>query len=92
MSDASLPHLKHRRAQIFALIDAERDHQESLGYTREHDVDHGGLEHLWRYSGRYSYAGLCAHQYDNDKMRAKNELIKSAAILVAAIELLDSES
>ena len=80
------------RAHIYDSIDAEREHQISLGYTREHDLKHGGLEHLWHYSGKYAYAGYCDVYYDSKVVAARQKFIQAIALLVAAVELLDHQS
>lgn len=66
---------------VYEDIRAERERQPSLGYTAEHDDQHG-IGHLTCYAAQYARE---SHYYgEGDRRREK--LVKAAALLVAAIE------
>jgi hypothetical protein len=73
------------RQAIYGLIEQERERQIALGYTREHDLEHGGVEHVLEQA--YDYVNR-AYYLDPEKMRG--HAIKAAALLVAAVELMDA--
>ena len=82
------------RAPIFEEIDRERERQISLGFTPEHDREHGGLTHILHFAESYvTQAGTLAHYLEQPDMKSKVrfKLLQAAALLVAAIEYLDSE-
>ena len=73
------------RTHVYVEIDAERDRQIALGYTREHDLEHNGHDHLLPLETHYVYEAYKGRD-------ARENLIKAAALLVAAIELLDADA
>lgn len=67
-------------------VAAERGRQIDKGWTTEHDSEHG-LRHLtWLAQKRTSAA---AYEAAIGTWAVRSELVKAAALLVAAIELID---
>lgn len=74
------------RAGIFGELDTERERQQTLHYDLTHDDEHG-LDHMLSLAGNYAAAATTEPTAEvADQRRA---LIKCAALVVAAIELLD---
>jgi hypothetical protein len=63
-------------SDIYAEIRAERESHAAKGWTAEHDDEHGAV-HLIDLADRYAY------RYGRD------DLVKAASLLVAAIEAMD---
>lgn len=62
----------------------ERDRQPKLGWTTEHD-DHHGVHHLVTLAEKYAHR----NDPDNPGYYSRDNLLKAAALMVAAIERLD---
>jgi hypothetical protein len=68
-------------------VTAERSKQEEKGWTTEHDDEHG-VEHLLRESSaRLGMIGAAG--FDRERIAVRAEVVTCAALLVAAIEVLD---
>jgi len=80
------------RRQMFKLeivledIAAERERQVAKGWTPEHDDAHGA-SHLIRHA--WDRAASARNALMTDREAARAEIVKSAALLVAAAEALD---
>lgn len=67
-------------------IAAERARQIEKGWTPEHDDEHS-TNHLVNRAITYAHAGRYEAHLERDLLR--DQLVKAAALLVAAIERLD---
>lgn len=79
-----------KRQSIYREISEERERQISLGYTKEHDLEHGGPVHPLGWGA--TYADRAAEWMErNDPTQARKRAIQAIALLVAAVELLDDQ-
>lgn len=76
------------RANLLGELNAERERQETLHYDLVHDDEHG-LDHLLSIAGNYAVETTTVPAAPHDQRRA---LIKCAALVIAAIELLDRKA
>lgn len=71
-------------------IVAERATHAAHGYDHKHDADHG-VSDLIAYASLYAATAKTAADAGQETPKIREQMVKSASILVAAIELLDGE-
>lgn len=82
----------YARVRIYGEIEQERERQIALGYTPEHDREHGGVIHLTNWTESYAIKSHNHMIREDDRASVRDALLKTATLAVAAIELLDSGS
>ena len=86
-----------RKTKFRAMWDVLRERRRQtteLGWTAEHDDEHG-FGHLIRLAqdrlSRAYTAGQTAAEIDSDTSAARAQLVKAAALCLAAIDLIDRQ-
>lgn len=77
-----------KRSKAIRDVEQERERHVALGYTASHDDQHA-IQDLIRYSRQYSTAAMIHESPDPLSSRRRDDLVKAAAVLVAAIESFD---